>query len=154
MLEEQARAADAQELHKKELELKRLRAVDNKEKRRLLKERKELEAEFADANRLQEMQDNEIDAKLSKEYNEMKREHETKMDSWRQQQKLKIKDLTKELRLQVGGPLWVWADEANAVCRGRVARAKRALLRRVVGARACAGNPAHPHAVCDAHATT
>jgi hypothetical protein len=56
MLEEQARAADAQELHKKELELKRLRAVDNKEKRRLLRERKDLEAEFADTNRLQEKQ--------------------------------------------------------------------------------------------------
>jgi hypothetical protein len=101
VLEEQARAADAQELHKKELELKRLRAVDNKEKRRLLKERKELEAEFADTNRLQEKQDADIEAKLSKEYNEMKREHETKMDAWRKQQKLKIKELTKELRLQL-----------------------------------------------------
>jgi hypothetical protein len=47
------------------------------------------------------MQDSDIEAKLSKEYNEMKREHEAKMDGWRKQQKLKIKELTKELRLQL-----------------------------------------------------
>ena len=89
------------EMHKKEVEVKRVRAITSKEKRRLAEERQLLEEEHAAEREVKRKEDEKLEAKVQVVYNQRKAEMDAKAESWKGKQKAKIDELSADLQQQV-----------------------------------------------------
>eukprot|EP00854_Cymbomonas_tetramitiformis_P002998 gene2998-3815_t len=101
LAEEQLRAADMADLHRKEVELKRVRAISQKEKKRLHSERQILEEAFEDERAIKEQEDREMEGKINLEYKRRKQASDIKITEWKDKQALKVEKLKEELQFQV-----------------------------------------------------